>query len=142
MKAGKPAFGKSIMKLITVEQMEAATQKLLELGGQVGADDISGPVGIVNAIGETYETSRQDGAFYVWLNMLNISILLSANLGVMNLLPLPALDGGRLVFLFLEVIRRGKKVAPEKEGMVHFVGLMLLMALMVFVMFNDFRNIL
>ncbi len=112
------------------------------IGGQVGADDISGPVGIVNAIGETYETSRQDGAFYVWLNMLNISILLSANLGVMNLLPLPALDGGRLVFLFLEVIRRGKKVAPEKEGMVHFVGLMLLMALMVFVMFNDFRNIL
>ena len=51
-------------------------------------------------------------------------------------------DGGRLVFLFLEVIRRGKKVDPEKEGMVHFVGLMLLMVLMVFVMFNDFRNIL
>ena len=112
------------------------------IGGRVGADDISGPVGIVSTIGETYEASRQDGAFYVWLNMLNISILLSANLGVMNLLPLPALDGGRLVFLFLEVIRRGKKVAPEKEGMVHFVGLMLLMALMIFVMFNDFRNIL
>ncbi len=112
------------------------------IGGQVGADDISGPVGIVSTIGETYEASRQDGAFYVWLNMLNLSILLSANLGVMNLLPLPALDGGRLVFLFLEVIRRGKRVDPEKEGMVHFVGLMLLMALMVFVMFNDFRNIL
>lgn len=112
------------------------------IGGQVGADDISGPVGIVNTIGETYEASRQDGAFYVWLNMLNLSILLSANLGVMNLLPLPALDGGRLVFLFLEIIRRGKRVDPEKEGMVHFVGLMLLMALMVFVMFNDFRNIL
>lgn len=112
------------------------------IGGQVGADDISGPVGIVNTIGETYEASRQDGAFYVWLNMLNLSILLSANLGVMNLLPLPALDGGRLVFLFLEVIRRGKRVDPEKEGMVHFVGLMLLMALMVFVIFNDFRNIL
>ena len=112
------------------------------IGGQVGADDISGPVGIVNTIGETYEASRQDGAFYVWLNMLNMSILLSASLGVMNLLPLPALDGGSLVFLFLEVIRRGKKVDPEKEGMVHFVGLMLLMVLMVFVMFNDFRNIL
>lgn len=112
------------------------------IGGRVGMDDISGPVGIVNAIGETYEVSRQDGAFYVWLNMLNMSILLSANLGVMNLLPLPALDGGRLVFLFLEVIRRGKRVDPEKEGMVHFVGLMLLMALMVFVMFNDFKNIL
>ena len=110
--------------------------------GKVSADDISGPVGIVNVIGETYEASRQDGAFYVWLNMLNMSILLSANLGVMNLLPLPALDGGRLVFLFLEVIRRGKRIDPEKEGMVHFVGLMLLMVLMVFVMFNDVRNIL
>lgn len=110
--------------------------------GQVSADDISGPVGIVNTIGNTYEASKQDGGFYVWLNMLNISILLSANLGVMNLLPIPALDGGRLVFLFLEVIRRGKRIDPEKEGMVHFVGLMLLMALMLVVMFNDFRNIL
>ncbi|MEH2956830.1 RIP metalloprotease RseP [Candidatus Merdisoma sp. JLR.KK006] len=110
-------------------------------GGSVGAEDISGPVGIVNAIGDTYESSRADGAFYVWLNMLYISILLTANLGVMNLLPLPALDGGRLVFLFLEAIR-GRGIDPEKEGMVHFVGLMVLMALMVFVMFNDFRNIL
>lgn len=108
--------------------------------GDVGVDDISGPVGIVNTIGETYEASRQDGAYYVWLNMLYISILLTANLGVMNLLPIPALDGGRLVFLLLEAIR-GKGIDPEKEGMVHFVGLMLLMALMVLVMFNDFRNI-
>ena len=70
-----------------------------------------------------------------------MSILLSANLGVMNLLPLPALDGGRLVFLFLEVIRRGKKVDPEKEGMVHAIGILLLMALMVFVLFNDVLRI-
>lgn len=111
------------------------------ISGSVGTEDISGPVGIVNAIGDTYESSRSDGAFYVWLNMLYISILLTANLGVMNLLPMPALDGGRLVFLFLEAIR-GKGIDPEKEGMVHFVGLMVLMALMVFVMFNDFRNIL
>ena len=59
----------------------------------------------------------------------------------MNLLPLPALDGGRLLFLIIEAIRR-KKIDPEKEGMVHFVGLVALMALMVFVMFNDIRNIL
>ena len=72
--------------------------------------------------------------------MLYISILISANLGVMNLLPLPALDGGRLVFLIVEAIR-GKKVDPDKEGMVHFVGLMLLMLLMVVVMFNDIRKI-
>ena len=58
----------------------------------------------------------------------------------MNLLPLPALDGGRLVFLIIEAIR-GKKVDPDKEGMVHFIGLMLLMLLMVVVMFNDIRKI-
>ena len=74
------------------------------------------------------------------LNLANISILLSANLGVMNLLPIPALDGGRLVFLLLEAIRR-KPVSREKEGMVHTVGLMLLMALMVFIMFNDVRKL-
>ena len=86
--------------------------------------------------GDVYEESKDDGAYYVWLNMMNIAILLTANLGVMNLLPLPALDGGRLVFLIIEAIR-GKRVNPEMEAMVHFAGLVVLMALMVFIMFND-----
>ena len=94
----------------------------------------------MDAIGTTYEQSKSDGIYYVWLNMLNISILLSANLGVMNLLPIPALDGGRLVFLIIEAVRR-KRIDPEKEGMVHFVGLMALMLLMVVVMFNDVRKL-
>jgi regulator of sigma E protease len=72
--------------------------------------------------------------------MLNWTIMLSANLGVMNLLPLPALDGGRLVFLIVEVIR-GKRVDPDKEGLVHMIGIVLLFALMIFVMFNDIRKI-
>ena len=72
----------------------------------------------------------------LWMNMLNMAVLLSANLGVMNLLPLPALDGGRLVFLVIEAIRR-KPVNREIEGRIHLAGLMLLMALMVFVMYND-----
>jgi regulator of sigma E protease len=72
--------------------------------------------------------------------MLNWMIMLSANLGVMNLLPLPALDGGRLVFLIVEVIR-GKRVDPDKEGFVHLVGIVLLFALMIVVMFNDIRKI-
>ena len=110
--------------------------------GQVGINDMSGPVGVVTIIGDTYEESaKEGGGFLVWLNMLNISILLTANLGVMNLLPLPALDGGRLVFLILEAIR-GKRISPEKEGMVHFVGLMALMILMIVVMFNDVMKIL
>ena len=108
--------------------------------GQASINDMSGPVGVVSYIGETYQESQSSGGFYVWLNMLNISIFLTANLGVMNLLPIPALDGGRLVFLIIELIR-GKRIDPEKEGMVHFVGLMLLMLLMVMVMFNDVRKI-
>ena len=65
---------------------------------------------------------------------------MSANLGVMNLLPLPALDGGRLVFLIVEVIRR-KKIDPEKEGYVHLVGIILLFLLMFIVMFYDIKKI-
>ena len=76
----------------------------------------------------------------VWLNILNIGILLTANLGVMNLIPFPALDGGRLIFLFIEAIR-GKRIPPEKEGMVHFAGFALLMILMVVVMYNDIMRI-
>ena len=69
-----------------------------------------------------------------------MAALLYANLGVMNLLPLPALDGGRLVFLSIEAIRR-KPVNRQIEGMVHFAGLMVLMLLMVVVMYNDILKI-
>lgn len=113
--------------------------RLLVTGG-VSVNDMSGPVGIVDAIGDSYEESVSLGVGYAILQMLYICVFLSANLGVMNLLPIPALDGGRLVFLFLEAIR-GKKLNQEKEGFVHFIGLMLLLALMVVVMFNDIRKI-
>ena len=108
--------------------------------GQLNMNDLSGPVGIVKTIGDTYTESKTDGIFYVFLNMLNMAILLSANLGVMNLLPLPALDGGRLVFFIIEAIR-GKRMDPQKEGMVHYVGLILLMVLMVVIMGNDIRKL-
>ena len=70
----------------------------------------------------------------------DITILLSSNIGVMNLLPLPALDGGRLLFMVIEVIRR-KKMKPEVEGMVHAIGLILLLILMAVVSWNDIKNI-
>lgn len=108
--------------------------------GQIGVNQLSGPVGIVSSVDTTYKQSRSYGAFVVAVQMLNMAILLSANLGVMNLLPLPALDGGRLVFLFIEAIRK-KRVPPEKEGYVHFAGIVILMALMVFVMYNDIHRI-
>jgi regulator of sigma E protease len=108
--------------------------------GQLGLNDMSGPVGIVKTIGDTYDESVSSGAFYVLMNMINIAILLSANLGVMNLLPLPALDGGRLVFFIIEAIR-GKRVNEELEGKVHFLGFALLMVLMVVIMFNDIHKL-
>ncbi len=109
------------------------------IGGKVSTDDIGGPVRIVSIIGDTYEQSKSVGLLKVIISLANISILLSANIGVMNLLPLPALDGGRLVFMIIEVLR-GKPIDKEKEGMVHFIGFIALMILMVFIMFNDIRN--
>ena len=114
--------------------------KLMFTGG-VSVNDLSGPVGIVQSMGDVYEESvENDGYFYAMLNMMSWAIMLSANLGVMNLLPIPALDGGRLVFLVIEAIR-GKALPPEKEGMVHMVGIILLFLLMFLVMFNDIRKI-
>lgn len=108
--------------------------------GKVGIDQLSGPVGIVDVVDDSYKESRSYGFMAVLAQLLYIAILISANLGVMNLLPLPALDGGRFVFLFAEAVRR-KRVPPEKEGYVHLVGIACLMILMVFVMFNDIRRI-
>lgn len=108
--------------------------------GVIGLDQLSGPVGIVDVVDEAYDTNIQYGVSSVVLAFLNLSILLSANLGVMNLLPIPALDGGRLVFLIVEAIR-GKRIPPEKEGMVHLAGLIALFGLMIFVMFNDLKRI-
>lgn len=108
--------------------------------GKASVNDLSGPVGITNVMTETVESAKSDGALYVFLNILNLMILISANLGVMNLLPIPALDGGRLFFLLIEAVR-GKPVSREKEGIVHIIGFVLLMILMVFVVFNDIRKL-
>ena len=108
--------------------------------GRVGMKDLSGPVGIVSAVDGVYQEAAPAGLSVIILNLMNIGILITANLGVMNLLPLPALDGGRLVFLIIEAIR-GKRVSPDKEGMVHFAGFALLMVLMVVVMFNDIMKL-
>ena len=107
---------------------------------QIGMEQLSGPAGIVSVVDDTYQESKSYGAFVVLAQFLNIAILLSANLGVMNLLPIPALDGGRLLFLFVEAIRR-KRIPPEKEAYVHLAGMALLMALMIFVMFNDIKRV-
>lgn len=108
--------------------------------GKVTKDDVAGPIGIAMVVDETIEVSKSYGMLTVIINMMNIAILLSVNLGVLNLLPIPALDGGRLVFLILEVIR-GKPISQEKEGIVHFTGFVALMILMVVVVFNDLSKL-
>lgn len=109
--------------------------------GQVSMNDISGPVGIVTVIDSSVDEASPFGIGAVMLMLVNLTILLSANLGVMNLLPIPALDGGRLVFLIVEAVR-GKPIDKEKEGMVHMAGMMVLLAIMVLIMFNDVRKLL
>lgn len=108
--------------------------------GHISMNEVSGPVGIVNVVSSAIDQSKSLGIMAVIIQMLYMSVLLSANLGVMNLLPLPALDGGRLVFILIEAVR-GKPVDREKEGFVHFAGLVVLMLFMVFVMYNDIVKI-
>ncbi|MDE6181903.1 MAG: RIP metalloprotease RseP [Eubacteriales bacterium] len=107
---------------------------------QVELEELTGPIGLAPVINNTYEEASKVGVMSIILTMLNLTALLSANIGVMNLLPLPALDGGRIVFLLIEAIR-GKPIPEEKEGMVHFVGFVALMVFGVFIAFKDLRNI-
>ncbi len=108
--------------------------------GKLGVKDFTGPVGIVDIIGSTYNNAKSEGMWMAFLNVANITILLSANLGVMNLLPIPGVDGGRLVFLFIEAIFR-KPVPRKFEGVLTAVCMILLMVFAVFIMFQDIRKL-
>ncbi|MBU5677453.1 RIP metalloprotease RseP [Alkaliphilus sp. MSJ-5] len=92
------------------------------------AAEIMGPVGIINLVGQVARTG--------WIDVVNLTAVLSVNLGLMNLLPIPALDGSRILFLLVEMLR-GKPVDPEKEGMIHLIGFGLLITLMLFVTYQD-----
>ena len=104
--------------------------------GKASVNDLSGPVGIVVMIDDSVKAGLTVSVVAALMNVISMCILLSANLGVMNLLPIPALDGGRLLFLIIEAIR-GKRMDPEKEGLVNLISMAALMALMIFVVFND-----
>lgn len=103
--------------------------------GKYGVNDLSGPVGIVSAITEVTEKFGID-----WSYILEMAMLITINVGIFNLLPLPALDGGRFVFLVIEAVRR-KQLKAETEGFIHMAGMFLLMALMIFVTFNDVKKL-
>lgn len=103
------------------------------LSGRAKLSELSGPVGITSVLTETAKTSMSG----MWM----FAALIAVNLSVMNLLPLPALDGGRLIFLLVEMIRR-KPINPKYEGYVHFIGLALFMLLMIYVSYNDILRLL
>ena len=98
------------------------------------APQFSGPVGIAQITGEF----TREGGLAGWLA---ITILLSINLAIINILPIPMLDGGRLVFVVLEWVRRGKRVPPEKEGLVHLIGFVALLGLIVLITANDIARL-
>lgn len=112
--------------------------------GKYSIKDLSGPVGIVDVIGDVIESETNEETGIDWNalieQMLSLGAFITINIGLFNLLPLPALDGGRLIFLIIEAIRR-KPVPAEKEGMVHFVGLAALMLLMIVVTVSDIVKI-
>jgi len=96
--------------------------------GKGSIDDVSGPVGIVSVISEQAKTG--------FLNVLYLTAIISLNLGIVNLLPFPALDGGRLIFLIVNLIT-GKRVSAKVEGTVHGVGMLVLLAFMAFIVVKD-----
>lgn len=98
------------------------------VSGKYGAEAISGPVGATTVIGEAASKG--------YSTLLYIVVVISMNLGVMNLLPFPALDGGRFVFLFIELVRR-KPIKKETEGYINFAGLMILFAFMLVISVKD-----
>lgn len=91
--------------------------------------EVTGPVGIAQVVGEVAKTGIS--------NLLQLAAIISINLGIVNIFPIPGLDGGRIVFVLLEWVRRGKRVSPQTERLVHSIGFLLLMALIILVTYRD-----
>jgi len=114
----------------TWEMLVLVKQALGGAFGEGSSPEFSGPIGIAQITGEI---TRENG----WVGWLGVGILLSINLAILNILPIPMLDGGRIFFVVLEWARRGKKIPPHREGMVHLIGFALLMGGIVLVSVND-----
>lgn len=110
------------------------------LTGRFGFNDLSGPVGIVKMVGDEYESAAEETDASVsknlWVSLISMLVMISVNLGIMNIIPLPALDGGHLLFLFIELIRR-KPVSPKIEARIHQVGFSLLMIFSCIIIMKD-----
>jgi regulator of sigma E protease len=127
------AFPKSIGE--TTQVLTLARNEVISWIKGGGTPQVTGPVGIAQVTGEVV---AEEG----YRPLLDFAALLSINLAIINILPLPMLDGGRIVFVLLEVVRRGKRIAPEKEAMVHFIGLTLIIALAIVITYFDVLRVL
>lgn len=118
----------------TWDSLTLARNQVISLLHGGSGPDVAGPVGIAQATGEVVEESGL-------IVLLDFAALLSINLAIINVLPLPMLDGGRIAFVLLEVVRGGRRIAPEKEAIVHLVGLALIITMAVVVTYFDILRI-
>jgi len=130
-----PAYAKNPVKALILGTKGTFDMgiKMLEVIGQLvsgkaSADNLTGPVGIVYLVGDTVRLG--------WIYLAQLTALISLNLAIVNMLPFPALDGGRLLFLIIRIFT-GKTISDETEGKIHFIGLMLLFGLMIYITFQD-----
>jgi len=124
----KEAYSATVQMIHGIQQLFSSKDNL---------SNVAGPIGMAQLTSELIQQSP----FPVWYSIANLAIILSLNLAMLNLLPLPALDGGRLFFVLIEVLRGGRKIAPEKEGLVHLAGLVLLIGLMFVIGFFDINRL-
>ena len=119
------------------ESFRAIGRVLTSFGGiftsEEGATGVVGPIGIAQVTGEVARSGI--------LPLLGFAGILSLNLGIINILPIPALDGGRLLFVVIEAVRGGKRVPPRKEAIIHLMGFMVLIGFIIFISFGDVRRI-
>jgi regulator of sigma E protease len=118
----------------TVDSLTLARNQVIMWIKGGGSPEVSGPIGIAQATGQVVQEAG-------WKVLTDFAALLSVNLAVINILPLPMLDGGRIVFVLLEVLRGGLRVAPQKEALVHLVGLVALLTLVVIISYFDIVRI-
>jgi regulator of sigma E protease len=115
----------------------ARNEIISQVKGGVGGSSgfkLTGPVGIAQLTGEVVEEAG-------WKSLMEFAALISMNLAVLNILPLPMLDGGRIVFVLLEIVRGGKRIAPQKEAMVHFAGLVAMLAFAAVITYFDLLRV-
>ena len=114
----------------TIDALTLARNQVVSLFYGGHGPDFAGPVGIADATGDVVEQAG-------WKTLLDFAALISINLAIVNILPLPMLDGGRIVFVLIEIARRGKRIAPEKEAIVHLVGLAAMLTLALVITYFD-----